>query len=71
MLPVDAETRDQWVLDAINATAERLIALKDGTEPDAKKAMEYYNTDVKEYKEMLLTAAKSLKQMEVVVTNSR
>jgi RPA family protein len=71
VLPVDAETRDQWVLDTINATADRLIALKEGTEPDAKKAMEYYHTDIKEYKEMLLTAAKSLKQMEVSVVSAK
>jgi RPA family protein len=48
VLPVDVETRDQWVLDTINATADRLAALKEGTDADAKKAMEYYHTDVKE-----------------------
>ena len=71
VLPVDEETRDQWVLDTINATADRLVALKEGTEPDAKKALEYYHTDIKEYKEMLLTALKSLKQMEVSVVSAR
>ncbi|HTX44521.1 MAG TPA: DNA-binding protein [Methanocella sp.] len=71
VLPVDAETRDQWVLDTINATADRLLALKDGAEPDAKKAMDYYHTDIKEYKEMLQTALKSLKQMEVSVVSAR
>ncbi len=71
ILPVDEETREQWVLDTINSTADRLIALKEGTEPDAKKAMEYYHTDIKEYKEMLLTALKSLKQMQVSVVSAR
>ncbi len=71
VLPVDAETRDQWVLDTVNATADRLIVLKEGTEPDAKKAMEHYHADIKEYKEMLLTALKSLKQMEVSVVSVR
>lgn len=71
ILPVDAGTRDQWVLDAINATADRLITLKEGADPDAKKAMEYYHTDIKEYKEMLETALKSLKQMEVSVVSAR
>jgi RPA family protein len=71
VLPVDAETRDQWVLDTINATADRLVALKAGTDPDAKKAEEHYHPSVEEYKEMLLTAAKSLKQMEVSVVNAR
>jgi len=71
VLPVDVETRDQWVLDTINATADRLIALKDGTEPDAKKAMEYYQPDINEYKEMLQVAIKSLKQMEVSVVSAR
>lgn len=71
VLPVDAETRDQWVLDTINATADRLVALKAGTEPDAVKAMEHYHPEIEEYKEMLLTAAKSLKQMEVSVVNAK
>jgi RPA family protein len=71
VLTIDAETRDQWVLDTINATADRLIALKAGADADAKKAMEYYHPDIDEYKEMLLTAAKSLKQMEVSVVSAR
>ncbi|HTY90019.1 MAG TPA: DNA-binding protein [Methanocella sp.] len=71
VLPVDTEARDRWVLDAINATADRLIALKAGTDADAKKAEEYYHPDIKEYKEMLLNAAKSLKQMEVSVVSAR
>ena len=72
VLPVDAETRDQWVLDTINATADRLIALKAGAEdPDAKKAEEHYHPNIDEYKEMLLNAAKSLKQMEVSVVSAK
>ncbi len=71
VLPVDAETRDMWVLDTINATADRLIALKADTEPDAVKAKEHYHTDIAEYKEMLLMAAKSLKQLEVSVVNAK
>jgi len=71
IVPVDGETRDLWVQDAIEATAERLQALKAGATPDAVKAKEHYSTNVEEYKEMLLTAAKSLKQMEVVVTSAR
>ena len=71
VLPVDAETRDMWVLDAINATADRLIALKADTEPDAVKAKEHYHTDIAEYKEMLLMAAKSLKQLEVSVVSAK
>jgi uncharacterized protein len=71
VLPADAETRDMWVLDTINATADRLVALKDPTDADAVKALEYYKTDVNEYKEMLLNAAKSLKQMEVSVVSAK
>jgi hypothetical protein len=71
ILTVDAETRDMWVLDTINATADRLISLKEGTEPDAMKAMEHYHADIAEYKEMLLMAAKSLKQMEVSVVSAK
>jgi|SRR5271157_2859562 len=71
VLRVDAETRDMWVLDAINATADRLIALKEGNEADVKKAIEHYHADVAEYKEMLLMAAKSLKELEVSVVNAK
>lgn len=71
IVPVDGDTRDLWVKDAIEATAERLRELKEGSTPEAVKAKEHYNADVEEYKNMLLTAAKSLKQMEVVVTNAR
>ena len=68
---MDADTRDLWVKDAIMATADRLIAMKEGTDPDAAKAKEHYDTDVEEYKSMLLNAAKSLKQMELSVTSVR
>jgi hypothetical protein len=71
ILPVDGETRDMWVRDAILATTDRLKALKAGEDPDAKKAMEHYNTNVDEYKEMLRNAAKSLKQLEVSVVNAK
>lgn len=71
VLPVDAGTRDRWVLDAIDATADRLVALKAGTDPDARKAEEHYHPAIGEYKEMLANAAKSLKQMEVSVVSAR
>ncbi|WP_174590449.1 RPA family protein [Methanocella conradii] len=71
VLPVDPETRDQWVLDTINATADRLLALKEGSDANAIKAIEHYHPDINEYKDMLLTAAKSLKQMEVSVVSAR
>jgi uncharacterized protein len=71
IVPVDGDTRDLWVKDTIEATAERLQALKAGSTPDAIKAKEHYNPNVEEYKTMLQTAAKSLKSMEVVVTNAR
>lgn len=71
ILPVDGETRDMWVRDTILATADRLKALKEGTDPDAKKAMEHYSTNVDEYKEMLRIAAKSLKQLEVSIVNAK
>ena len=71
IVPADGDTRDMWVKDAIENTVDRLAALKAGTEPDAVKAMEHYKPNVEEYKTMLLNAAKSLKQMEVVVTKAK
>ncbi|HMK46593.1 MAG TPA: DNA-binding protein [Methanocella sp.] len=71
VVPADGDTRDMWVKDTIYNTADRLTAMKADSDPDAIKAKEHYNTDVEEYKNMLLSAAKSLKQMKVVVTNSK
>jgi len=71
IVPVDADTRDMWVKDAILNTADRLVAMKAGGDADAARAKEHYQTDVEEYKTMLLNAAKSLKQMEVVVTSAK
>jgi uncharacterized protein len=69
ILPVDVETRDRWVREAALETSERLATLKAGTSEDAKKAAEHYKTDFATYKEMALLAAKSLKPLEVVVTD--
>ncbi|WP_424357906.1 RPA family protein [Methanocella sp. MCL-LM] len=71
IVPVDGDTRDMWVKDTIYNTADRLVAMKAGTDADAIKAKEHYQTDVEEYKTMLLNAARSLKQMEVVVTSAK
>jgi RPA family protein len=71
IVPVDGETRDLWVKETIELTADRIEALKNGSTPDAVKAKEHYNPDISEYKTMLQNAAKSLKQMEVVVTSAR
>jgi hypothetical protein len=71
IIPVDSDTRDLWVKETIEETADRLQALKAGSTPDAVKAMEHYKTEAGEYKEMLQTAAKSLKQMEVTVSSAR
>ncbi|HMK46700.1 MAG TPA: DNA-binding protein [Methanocella sp.] len=71
VMPVDSDTRDMWVKDTIYNTADRLSTMKTDSDPDAIKAKEHYKTDTEEYKNMLLSAAKSLKQMEVVVTNSK
>lgn len=69
VIPVDGDTRDLWVKDTVLLTAERLVALKAGTEPDVIKAKEQYNADVDEYKEMLRNAVRSLKPLEVSVTS--
>jgi hypothetical protein len=71
IIPVDSDTRDLWVKETIEETADRLQALTAGSTPDAVKAMEHYKTEAGEYKEMLQTAAKSLKQMEVTVSSAR
>jgi hypothetical protein len=69
IIKVDPDTRDRWVADTIEATAERLIAMRSGTDPDAQKAQAHYGTDVNEYKALLQNTLKSLKPMEVSVTS--
>lgn len=60
---VDGNTRDMWVLDAAKQTLDRLSLLK-GDEPDAVKAVEHYNPDVKHYRAMIKLALESLKEYQ-------
>ncbi len=57
---VDAATRDRWVVDTAMLTLKRLEKLA-GSEPDAVKAREHYNTKVESYKELVNKAVLSLK----------
>ena len=58
---VDGEVRDMWVVDTAKNTLSRLNAL-DEASPDAIKAKEHYNTDLKEYYSMVSDALRSLKE---------
>lgn len=58
--PVDAETRNIWVLDAAEKTLDRLDAF--GTTPDSRAAEEQYRTDPAAYRRMVYDA---LSQMEI------
>ncbi|MFZ2409978.1 MAG: hypothetical protein WAW23_00240 [Candidatus Methanoperedens sp.] len=57
---VDAATRDRWVVDTAMLTLKRLEKLA-GSEPDAVKAREHYNTKVESYKQLVNKALLSLK----------
>jgi RPA family protein len=65
---ITPELRDFWVAETIKATAERVRALKSGSDL-VRRAMDHYNTDAEhmtvQYREMLRMALNSLKNMEV------
>ncbi len=57
---VDADTRDRWVVDAAMHTTKRLEKLA-GSEPNAAKAREHYNTNAEAYKAMVAQALESVR----------
>ena len=57
---VDAATRDRWVVDAAMHTAKRLEKLA-GSEPEAVKAKEHYNTNTDAYRAMVAQALESVR----------
>ncbi len=57
---VDAATRENWVLDTARLTLERLKML-DSSDPDSTLAKQHYTTDIKKYKNMVITALQSLR----------
>ncbi|MBP1909247.1 RPA family protein [Methanolobus bombayensis] len=58
---VDGETRDMWVIETARCTLDRLRSLED-LSPNAQRAKEYYDPDVKHYSSMVSQALKSLKE---------
>lgn len=58
---VDGQTRDMWVVETAKCTLERIKAL-DGSSPNAQRAKEYYDADVKHYSSMVSQALRSLKE---------
>ncbi|MHC1625875.1 MAG: RPA family protein [Methanoculleaceae archaeon] len=58
--PVDAETRNIWILDTAEQTLDRLDAF--GTTEDSRAALEHYQTDTAFYRQMVYDA---LSQMEI------
>jgi RPA family protein len=74
--PVDESTRNQWILDTARRTEERLKSLKStgSASPefstadkaasqamDADRALQHYNTDIGQYKQMVIRALNSLR----------
>jgi len=73
---VDESIRNQWILDTSRSTLERLAALK-RTSPassgfstadnaaspamDTDRALQHYNTDIEQYKQMVIRALNSLR----------
>ena len=74
---VDEATRDRWILDTAERTQERLKALKGAASVsdefstadketalpamDVDRAMQHYNTDIKQYRTMVIRALNSLR----------
>lgn len=62
----DFETRDYWILETAKATLKRIELMNSDNEL-ARLAKEKYNTNVKEYREMVITALEKLRE-EVEIT---
>lgn len=74
---VDEATRDRWILDTAERTQERLKSLKGAApvsdefstadketalpSMDVDRAMQHYNTDIKQYRTMVIRALNSLR----------
>jgi RPA family protein len=73
---VDESTRNQWIFDTARRTEERLKALKSTGSPspefstadraasqamDVDRALQHYNTDIGQYKQMVIRALNSLR----------
>lgn len=62
----DFETRDYWILETAKATLKR-IELMNSDQESAKLAREKYNTNVEEYRKMVIEALEKLRE-EVDIT---
>lgn len=66
--PVDAQTRDLWVLDTAKQTLDRIKELENiepenpASNPNAKLAKEHYAADMKAYRSMVQKTLESLKE---------
>ncbi|MFB6103207.1 MAG: RPA family protein [Haloplanus sp.] len=62
--PVDATTRDRWVVETATRTLERVAAFDDEGDEYARMAREQYDLPVDDYREMALTALESLDETD-------
>jgi len=58
--PVDADTRDRWVVETAERTVERIETFDDETNEYARMAREQYGEDISGYTETIETALNSL-----------
>ena len=58
--PVDADTRDRWVVETAERTVERIETFDDETNEYARMAREQYGEDLSGYTETIETALNSL-----------
>lgn len=58
--PADPESRDYWVVETAIQTLERIKEMERGESENAKLAMEKYNTNLEEYKNVVREAVMKL-----------
>ncbi|WP_248897732.1 RPA family protein [Haloplanus halobius] len=62
--PVDATTRDRWVVETATRTLERIDAFEDESNEYARMAREEYDLSVDDYRQMALSALEGLDETD-------
>jgi hypothetical protein len=62
--PVDATTRDRWVVETATRTLERVAAFDDESNEYARMVAETYDLDVGDYRQTALSALESLEETD-------
>ncbi len=62
IVPVEIEVRDYWVIETAKRTLERIKAMENEEDEDAKLAMKIYSPNLEEYKNMVKQAVSAIRE---------